>query len=71
MIAVARLLYAQRWNDLTLPTMKEWLMKVTEFVEMNKLTSLITEKILSKFICDWNPFMDFFGKNLKDTDLQF
>lgn len=71
MIAVARLLYVQRWNDLTLPTMKEWLMKLTDFVEMDKWTSLVTEKILSKFISDWNPFMDFFCKNVKDTGLQF
>ena len=66
MIIVARLLYAQKWKDSTLPTMEEWLVKLTDFAEMDKLTSLIRERTLSTFIDDWKPLMDFLHKNEKN-----
>lgn len=37
-------------------TMKEWLMKLPDFAEMDKVTSLIKEKILSTFVADCKPF---------------
>lgn len=47
MTTAPRLLYAQRWKDSILLTMEEWLVKLTDFADMDKLISLIREKTLS------------------------
>lgn len=58
MIAVVRLLCAQKWKDSTLPSMEKWLVTLVDFAEMDTLISLIREKTPSTFIGDWKPFMD-------------
>lgn len=47
--------------DLRLPTVKEWLVKLTDLAEMDKLTSLVREKALFTFISDWLLLTDFLG----------
>lgn len=42
--------------------MKGWLVKLTEFAEMAKLTTLNREKSLLPFINDWKSVMDFLLK---------
>lgn len=44
MKTAARLLWAQRWKGLQIPTMKEWMVKQIESAEMIELTALIKEK---------------------------
>lgn len=63
MITTVRLLYAWRWKDLTLTTMEQWL--VTNFAEMDKLSSVIREKIFT-LIANWKPLMNFWSKNEKN-----
>jgi len=60
------LLYAQGWKDSEIPTMEEWLVRMTEFAEMAKLNCLIREKTSS--ISGWKPFMDFFAENGKNNN---
>lgn len=62
-----------KWKDSELPTKEEWLMEMTELMEMAKLTCLITQRSTSAFISEWKPFMKFAGKremNLLFRDLQ-
>lgn len=47
-----------------IPTMGEWVVKMTEVSERAKLTCLIRDKI-STFIKDWKPFMNFLLKMAK------
>lgn len=44
MITVMILLYVQRWKYSTLSSREEWLVKLTDFDEMDKLICLIREK---------------------------
>lgn len=37
MITVAGLLHAQRWKDLEIPTIDEWMVKLMELAEVKKL----------------------------------
>lgn len=50
MVTAARFLYAQRWKDLQIPKMEEWLAKLMELAEMAKLRDFVKEKTLTKFI---------------------
>ena len=43
MITAARLLYAQKWKNETIPMVNEWITKVMELAEMAKLTTIIKE----------------------------
>lgn len=53
MTTATKLFYAQRWKDLAILIMEEWLLKMMEFAEMAKLTCLIREKaIFIQFITD-------------------
>lgn len=56
------MLYAEKWKDSGIPTMEEWLVKVTELAEVAKLTSLIRERTITTFISGWNILMDFLLK---------
>lgn len=40
-------------------TMKTWVVKVVELVEMERLKVLMKEKTLRFFIFTWKPFLDF------------
>ena len=53
MVTAVRLLYAQKWKGLTVPTAEDWLLKVGELAEMAKLMSLIREKSIARFLFDW------------------
>lgn len=46
MTTTTMLLYAQRWKDSHICTMKEWMMKLIELVKLPKSTALIKEKKL-------------------------
>lgn len=67
---MVRLSYAQRWKDSAQSTTDEWLMKLIELAEKNKLTSLITEKTTSIFIGNWNPLMEIWQK-MNNMKLRF
>lgn len=41
MVSAVRLLYAQGWKNIEIPTIEKWIMKMMESVEMTKLTCLI------------------------------
>lgn len=57
MTAAARLLHAQKWKSPILPTIQEWVMKMTTLAQIAKLTA--GEKTLSAFRASWKPFIDF------------
>lgn len=59
MATVVRLLYAQRWKDLQLPTKEKWMVKLMALTEIEKLTTLIKGEILISFVSTWKPFWDF------------
>lgn len=44
MITTTRLLCAQKWKDSVMPKTEEWLVKVTDLVEMAKMICLIRER---------------------------
>lgn len=53
------ILYAQRWKDVLLPTVKKWMIKMTKLVEMAKLIVLIVlikGKKLPSFVRIWKWF---------------
>uniref|UniRef100_A0A8C5STB0 Uncharacterized protein n=1 Tax=Laticauda laticaudata TaxID=8630 RepID=A0A8C5STB0_LATLA len=58
MLTAASLHYAQKWKVPSIPTMDEWLQKLMELAEMDKLTALIKEK-KNTFISTWKPLLDF------------
>lgn len=66
-MVIAVRLYAKRSKDSGIPIMEEWLVKITEFAEMVKLTYLIRKKTTIVFISDWKPFMDFLLKTGKNN----
>ena len=66
MITAARLLYAQKWKNETIPTMNEWLMKMMELAAMAKLTALIKEGATTRFMLDWKPFIEYVQEIEKD-----
>lgn len=49
----------QKLKSSVIATIEKWIMKMMELVEVAKLTSLVREKILSTFIANWKPLMDF------------
>lgn len=59
MTTATRLLLAQHWKNQALPTVEEWLVKLSELAGMAKLMAIIKEKTLIKFKKDWKPFIDF------------
>lgn len=59
MITAAKLLCIQYWNDSTIPTMKEWLLRPMGLIEMVKLIAMIREKTLAKFNTNWKLLFDF------------
>lgn len=65
MIIEARALYGQRWKKLTQCTEEEWLGKLSDLVELNKLASLIREQTLLTFIGDRKSLTDILCKNEK------
>lgn len=71
MIIVVKLLYTQKWKSSILPTIEEWLMTMLKCKELEKLTFLIREKILTIFIANWKPFIDFFHETENKLKLQF
>lgn len=56
--------HAKRWKDSALLTVEEWLVKLTELAEIDKLTSLIREKAISAIsIGDRKPLLESLYKN--------
>ena len=66
MITAARLLYAQKWKNETIPTANEWIMKMMELAEMAKLTTIIKEGSVIKFMSDWKLFIEFLQETEKN-----
>lgn len=52
-------LYAQRWNDLRVPTVKKWLVKLTKHAKKVKLTYLIREKANPHSLMTGSSFWSF------------
>lgn len=67
MTTAARLLDVHKRKGLTQFTIEEWLEKIRELVEMANSTSLIREKIISTFITDWKPHVDFLHETEKNA----
>lgn len=67
MTSEARLLSAKKWKGSTLSTMEEWLAKMMELREMNKLISLIREKVIFTFMAAWKPLIDLLRETRKNT----
>lgn len=61
MIMATVFLYGQRWKDIQISTMEEWMVKMVEFVEMVKLQQTI-ENTLTNLISTWKSFFNFCGK---------
>lgn len=43
MVTASKLLYTQRWKNTEISTMEDWIVKMVEFLEIAKLTSLISK----------------------------
>lgn len=50
-------LYAQRWKDTLIPTMKKCMVKMIWLMVIEKLTVLIKEKNLTSFVSMWKPLL--------------
>lgn len=61
MIMAKILLYGQKWKDVQISTMEEWMMKMVEFVEMVKLQQTI-ENTFTNLISTWKSFFYFCDK---------
>uniref|UniRef100_A0A8D0C1K1 Uncharacterized protein n=1 Tax=Salvator merianae TaxID=96440 RepID=A0A8D0C1K1_SALMN len=59
MVTAARIVYAQKWNGDKIPTVGDWLVKIMELAEMDKLTNLLRNKTVDRFYRNWKPFIDF------------
>ena len=51
-MTAARILVAQKWKQDLLPTKEEWIMKLTEYAELDKMTGRLREQRDQKFIRD-------------------
>lgn len=67
MITVVKLFYIQKWKDLTLATTEEYLIKMMEFAEVTKFTSLTKEKTTSVFMADQKSLIDFLHRMEKSA----
>jgi len=59
MITAARLLYAQFWKTQILPTIQEWLLKLMDMAENDKLTCLLKENSNCCYFKEWKPLVDY------------
>lgn len=48
-----RILCTQKWKEASTPTMEEWMEKLMELREMEKLIKLIKEKNVNSFVSTW------------------
>lgn len=64
-ITGAKLLFAQRWKDCMIPIMEEWLLKLMELAQTEKLMALARKIIFANFNSNWRPFVDFLHKKEK------
>lgn len=58
MATMVKLLYAATWKNNEIPRVKDWIIKLTKFVEKAKLTNLVRDK-MTDFLKNWKPYMNF------------
>jgi len=58
----ARVNYAQYWKEEKIPTKEEWIMKLMELMQIDRLTNLIKGKETGKHKEIWDPFTDYIKK---------
>uniref|UniRef100_A0A670IIA8 Reverse transcriptase domain-containing protein n=1 Tax=Podarcis muralis TaxID=64176 RepID=A0A670IIA8_PODMU len=64
--AAARILIAQNWKNPTLPTLKDWQLKLYEFIELARLTQRLRNQKNTKLKEDWNKFMVYIEGNFSN-----
>ncbi|CAI5775440.1 Hypothetical predicted protein [Podarcis lilfordi] len=66
----ARILLAQNWKTPNIPTVKDWQIKLFEYLELAKMTQNIRQQKDTKFNDDWTKFITYMetnSRNLKIT----
>jgi len=62
MVTAARLIYAQNWKTQKIPTIQDWLIKLMDMAESDKLTCLLKENSNLYFLREWKPLTDYLQK---------
>lgn len=63
MITAARLLYAQNWKLQRIPEVEEWIFKLIQMAEMDKLTKKWKDMDETLFLQEWKKFKDYLEKD--------
>lgn len=58
----ARIKYAQYWKQENIPTKEEWIIKIMDLMQTDKLTNLIKGKEIGKYKEIWDPFIKYMQK---------
>lgn len=61
MISAGRMVYTQKWKMKTIPNVKDWLIKLYDVIETDKLRHLLKKNSMNTSEKQWEPLI----KNLK------
>uniref|UniRef100_A0A670ITK0 Reverse transcriptase domain-containing protein n=1 Tax=Podarcis muralis TaxID=64176 RepID=A0A670ITK0_PODMU len=64
--AAARILIAQNWKSTNPPSVKDWQLKLFDFIELARMTQRIRDKKNTKLKKDWDKFMIYFEDNFRN-----
>lgn len=62
MVTGARLVLAKKWKDNALPTLEDWLLKLFELREMDRLTYMMRNEDQNELQEEWSPVVKFWGE---------
>uniref|UniRef100_A0A670HKX5 Reverse transcriptase zinc-binding domain-containing protein n=1 Tax=Podarcis muralis TaxID=64176 RepID=A0A670HKX5_PODMU len=65
----ARILIAKKWKSSEIPTMREWQVKLYQYLELARLTQYIRRDNPIKKIEDWSKFLSYLETNLGINNL--
>lgn len=63
-ITAARILIAQKWKSPEIPSVRDWQVKLFQYIELANLTQRIRHHNMAKVKSDWNKFLNYIKTNL-------
>lgn len=64
-ITAARMLYAQFWEESEVPTQEQWITKIFNLMEMDRLAKSLENQGSNTFKYEWQKFKEYLEKFLK------
>lgn len=64
MVSLAWICYAQKWKCSDIPTKEDWMIKLYDGIEMDKLTQTLRNENKGKLTEEWSAVIKFLKENL-------